>query len=251
MKRILFSLTLMAAFAMLLDSADARGSRGSRGSSGSSGSSGSWGSSGSSGSRGGSSGSRGSRGSHGSSGSSGSYGSSGSSGGSYTSYGSCGSSGGHVTHYTTSTPVYHTTSVQTSTPVYASVPADNCPNGICPRVSQIQQLDPEKARVTLHVPENAVVYLVNQKMSITGTVRQFNLPKLAEGKKYDYPIRVEITQDGKTHKVDAFQSVARGDVIDLVCKLDTSKQELTITKKEGQKEVGELRVVPTVNLVSK
>jgi len=152
-----------------------------------------------------------------------------------------------VTYYQQATPVYHAAPVQT-------VPAETtsyCPNGLCPRVTEVQQLDPEKARVTLHVPENAVVYLVNQKMSITGTVRQFNLPKLAEGKTYEYPIRVEIKQDGKTHQVDGFQSIRRGDVVELVCKVNAEKSEVTMAQKEGQKNVLDLRIVPSVNLVSK
>ena len=140
------------------------GSYGSCGSSG--GSCGSWGSYGSCGSSGGSCGSSG--GSCGSSGGScgswGSYGSCGSSGG------SCGSSGGHH-HYPPAPAAPATTSVLR--------PADL------------------KVTLELNVPADAVVYLMNQKMTITGPIRRYSIPLTNATSTYDYPVRVELVTEGK------------------------------------------------------
>lgn len=218
---------------LIVDSSDAGkrrrgGSSGSWGSSGSSGSSGSCGSYGSCGSSGGrvyysSCGSRGSRGSHGSHGSSGSS-------GSWGSYGSCGSSGHHHVHVVPVTPVIHTVP---STPVY-------CPNGKCPITSTtstgtiitvaststsssklvtsttpaIPKLD-GKARITMSVPSDAMVYLVGQKMTLTGTERTFTSPVLTPGKDFGYPIRIELANGEKTLAVDAKQIVRANANIDL------------------------------------
>lgn len=146
------------------------GSYGSHGSSG--GSYGSHGSSGGSyGSSGGSYGSSG--GSYGSSG--GSYGSRGSSGGSYGSHGSSGGSvgGGYAVR------VY-------GRPVYAGAPV----RSYAKRTG--------RSWVVLSVPEDAVVELENQKMTLTGTTRRFYSTPLEVGKNYVYTVKVEVERDGHT-----------------------------------------------------
>lgn len=139
----------------------AYGGHGDNGSSG-----GSYGSHGSSGGSHGSSG-----GSHGSSG--GSYGSHGSSGGSYGSHGSSGgsygSSGGYVA------------------PAAPAVQARR--SYYRPRTSV--------ARLDVSVPEKAKVYLQDQPMSLTGSLRRFVSPRLRRDTTYAYQIRVEVERDGK------------------------------------------------------
>ncbi len=152
------------------------GSYGSHGSSG--GSYGSHGSSGGShGSSGGSYGSRGSSGgsygSHGSSG--GSHGSSGSSGGSYGSHGSSGGSAGRGY----AVGVYRR-------PVYSGRPV----RSYAKRTG--------RAWVVLSVPEDAVVHLENQRMTMTGTTRRFYSTPLEVGRGYVYTVKVEVERDGHT-----------------------------------------------------
>lgn len=204
-------LALVGMFALLADTSEAgwrrRGSSGSYGSSGSSGSYGSSGSSGSWGSRG----SRGHRWRHRHH-SSGSWGSSGSSGyhssGSYGSHGSSGSSGYvvrysscHVIHY--STPVIHSTPVIQSPPVIYTAP-------VTPTVTRRAAPAQSPARIKMDLPEDAIVYLVGQRMTLTGQQRTYRLPNLPEGKIYNYPIKVEIVRDGETVSVDYSESVSAG-----------------------------------------
>jgi uncharacterized protein (TIGR03000 family) len=128
-------------------------------------------------------------GSYGSCGSSGgSYGSCGSSGGSYGgSYGSCGSSGGSYGSCGSSggsgggsggavQPNPPTPPSNGQRPASASVPADH------------------RVRLTLSVPNDAIVYLVDQRMTMGGTVRHFITPELQAGRNYRYPVRIEIAR---------------------------------------------------------
>jgi uncharacterized protein (TIGR03000 family) len=172
-------LALSAALALATNQAVARHhhSHGSYGSCGSSG--GSYGSHGSSGGSHGSSG--GSSGSHGSSGGSwGSHGSSGSSGGSY---GSHGSSGGTMT-----------TSVDPSTMTASS---------------------DSRGHLTLTVPADAIVYLCNQPMTITGPVREYAIPGLTPGREYRYPVRVEVTRAGQLYRATAEPRIQAGQQMSL------------------------------------
>lgn len=191
--------SLVVAVALLMVSATAEAGRrhhscGSYGSCGSSGGScGSWGSYGSCGSSGGSCGSHGSCGSSG-----GSCGSSGGSCGSWGSYGSCGSSGGHVVHYHAAV-----------TPVQ---PAEM------------------RATLELQVPSNAVVYLMNQKMTITGEVRRFTVPLTSTDRVYDYQVRVEVLENGKTSEASTSLKIKAGANVKLNVMKDAAQQMLTVAQ---------------------
>ena len=66
----------------------------------------------------------------------------------------------------------------------------------------------------LNVLANADVYLVGQKMTMTGTVRQFRIPVKA-GKTYEYPIRVELKQDGRTIVTTLSEKVTAGATVEV------------------------------------
>jgi uncharacterized protein (TIGR03000 family) len=171
---------------------DSNGSSGSHGSKGSSGSHGSKGSSSSHGSSGSSSshGSKGSSGSHGSSGSSSSHGSKGSSG----SHGSSGSSSSHG-------------KVTISAP--AAVTATTRP-----------------ATLVVNVPADAVVYLMDQKMTLTGTERRYSIPLRQADADYNYQIRVEVVRDGRTLVSRSEQTVRAGQQI-----------QVSVTEVAGESEL--------------
>ncbi len=49
----------------------------------------------------------------------------------------------------------------------------------------------------MNVPEDAVVYLVNQKMTGEGTERRYRIPTQDPSRQYSYPVRVEVVRDGQ------------------------------------------------------
>jgi uncharacterized protein (TIGR03000 family) len=185
-------LALSAALALATNQAVARHhSHGSYGSCGSSGGSyGSYGSSGGSYGAHGSSG--GSYGSHGSSG--GSYGSHGSSGSSWGSHGSSGSSGGSYGSYGSSGGTVMTTSVESPT---MAVSTD------------------VRGHLTVTVPADAIVYLCDQPMTITGPVREYAIPGLTPGHEYHYPVRVEVTRAGQLYRATAEPRIQAGQQLSL------------------------------------
>jgi uncharacterized protein (TIGR03000 family) len=101
------------------------------------------------------------------------------------------------------------------------------------------------ARLVLNVPADAKVYLVNQAMTLTGTTRNFSVPKLEGGKTYDYPIRVEIVRDGQTLTVSGQQKIKAGQTIELVCNEDGAS--LKLAHKDNQQGIGELTVTSSSN----
>ncbi len=186
----------IAAGVLMPSDAFARKHKSSNGSLGSSGSSG--GSYGSHGSSGGSHGSSG-----GSSGSAGHYGSNGSSGGSYASHGSSGSSGGG-----------HTTPAAPAAPMAPAAPEQ--PQAAVQRPS---------AMLVMSVPESAVVYLMGQRMTLTGTTRRFRIPLKENGKDYGYQIRVETARDGQTLTAESTPKIRSGHQLELKV-VETDQKEL-------------------------
>lgn len=225
---------VVAGLSLLLVCQTAEARRGGRGSRGS------WGSCGSSGSCG-SYGSHGSWGSSGSCGSHGSYGSWGSSGGSYGSHGSS----GHVVYAQPQPPQPPPAYVPPAIPTPPAAPTSyeiNCPNGKCFRVTGAQA-PADKAQIVLHVPANADVYLLNQKMSLAGSVRTFNSPKLKADTVYWYTIRVETVVDGRKVVAEGKQRVRMGDRVEIEAKLNGGALE--IAQKPGQLKVLDFAVIPT------
>jgi uncharacterized protein (TIGR03000 family) len=183
-------LALSAALALATDQAVAHHHH-SHGSYGSCGSSG--GSYGSYGSSGGSSGSSG--------GSWGSHGSSGSSGGSYGSYGS---SGGAMT--TNVEPP--TTSVE---PQAVTATSD------------------VRGHLTVTVPADAIVYLCDQPMTITGPVREYVISGLKPGHQYRYPVRVEVTRAGQLYRASVEPRIQSGQQLSLVFSDTAGRPQIVAT----------------------
>ncbi len=68
-----------------------------------------------------------------------------------------------------------------------------------------------QARMTIQVPADAVVFLNNQRMKLTGSTRQFISPKLPTDKAYAYTVRVEVVRDGKTVATEQRQIIRAGE----------------------------------------
>lgn len=94
--------------------------------------------------------------------------------------------------------------------------------------------------MVFNVPADAVIYLVGQKMTNAGDVRAFNSPVLKDGKKFGYPIRVEVTRDGKTYKAEGTQMVRANDRVELKIEFDAQLGQLSMIQSAGQKSVLEL-----------
>ena len=57
-------------------------------------------------------------------------------------------------------------------------------------------LDPTQAKVTLHVPETAEVFIEGEKLKQNGPTREFVSPPLPEGQRFVYAVLVRWS-DGK------------------------------------------------------
>ncbi|MFM7037584.1 MAG: TIGR03000 domain-containing protein [Planctomycetaceae bacterium] len=137
--------------------------------------------------------------SHGSSGSSSSrrsasHGSNGSSGGRRSaSHGSSGSSSSHhaPSHGSSGSSSSHGAVIIHAAPAAAAVSV-------------------QPATLLVQVPADATVYLMDQKMSLTGTQRQYSIPLQQAGVDFTYRIRVEVVRDGKTLVSSSEQNVRAG-----------------------------------------
>ncbi len=77
-------------------------------------------------------------------------------------------------------------------------------------------------------------------MTTTGDVRVFNSPILKNGKQFGYPIRVELTRDGKTFKAEGTQMVRAGDRVELKIEFIAELGQLSMIQADGQPKVLEL-----------
>ena len=75
--------------------------------------------------------------------------------------------------------------------------------------------DPDRARIVMTLPEEAVVTLVDTPMDGEGEVRVFESPDLVAGKRYAYPIVVRMEVAGEELTAEVTQIVRAGDRIDL------------------------------------
>jgi hypothetical protein len=71
---------------------------------------------------------------------------------------------------------------------------------------------PQRARLVLHVPADAEVYLMGRKMVTTGKTRLFNVPIGEQTKLYSYRIRVKAVQG---HAIETTQWVRAGQRLEL------------------------------------
>jgi uncharacterized protein (TIGR03000 family) len=74
----------------------------------------------------------------------------------------------------------------------------------------------DRARLTLSVPGDAVVYLSNQRMTLEGTSREYIVPGLKAGLQYRYPVRVDVVRDGRVYSASSDQEIQAGQQVNLV-----------------------------------
>jgi uncharacterized protein (TIGR03000 family) len=72
-----------------------------------------------------------------------------------------------------------------------------------------------RGHLTLTVPADALVYLCDQPMSITGPVREYAIPGLTPGREYRYPVRVELTRSGQLYRATAEPRIQAGQQLSL------------------------------------
>jgi uncharacterized protein (TIGR03000 family) len=53
------------------------------------------------------------------------------------------------------------------------------------------------AKVTVHVPENAKLYVDGVECPLDSTTRTFETPKIEPGRQYFYTVRAEVVRDGR------------------------------------------------------
>jgi uncharacterized protein (TIGR03000 family) len=89
---------------------------------------------------------------------------------------------------------------------------------------QVVQRD-NRVHFALTVPADATVYLVDQPMTVTGTVRYFVTPELSAGQYYRYPIRVEVVRNGTTYAAKSDVRIRAGDEIKLAFAAPANTQQ--------------------------
>lgn len=122
-----------------------------------------------------------------------------------------------------------------SAPVHHVVPADT----LHPSAGEAKTLAPPTAATTDHsaailvvrVPQDATVYLVDQKMTLTGTERRYRIPLADPGKEYTYPIRIEVVRDGKTLVSRSEQKVRGGQRFEVAVAENVDDHELVAVAK--------------------
>jgi len=72
-----------------------------------------------------------------------------------------------------------------------------------------------RGHLTLTVPADAIVYLCDQPMTITGPVREYAIPGLTPGREYRYPVRVEVTRAGQLYRATAEPRIQAGQQMSL------------------------------------
>jgi uncharacterized protein (TIGR03000 family) len=72
-----------------------------------------------------------------------------------------------------------------------------------------------RGHLTVSVPADAMVYLCDQPMTITGPVREYVIPGLTPGKEYRYPVRVELTRAGQLYRATAEPRIQAGQQLSL------------------------------------
>lgn len=85
--------------------------------------------------------------------------------------------------------------------------------------------DRSTATLVVKVPADADVYLAGQKMSLTGAERRYRIPTADPTKDYSYPVRVEVTRDGKKLVSDTKHIVRGGQVVE-VAVAESDSEEL-------------------------
>ncbi len=58
-----------------------------------------------------------------------------------------------------------------------------------------ESMVPAKAKLTVQLPADAKLYIDDQPIQMSSTVRQFNTPELQPGQTYYYMVRVEVVSD--------------------------------------------------------
>jgi uncharacterized protein (TIGR03000 family) len=190
---------------------------------------GSWGSSG------GSYGSYGSRGSSGGSwgSSGGSWGSSGgswgSSGGSYGSYGSSGGSSGSSGSWG-GQPVYPQTRAETPAENYSAFDTRARAGNTAERDELLRKRprEAQRALVELEVPEDSIVSLNGQRMTLVGSKRTYVSQPLDSGKQYVYSIEVQAVRNHRSVKASLSQKLKAGQVVQLEAVFKDAGNELVL-----------------------
>ena len=73
----------------------------------------------------------------------------------------------------------------------------------------------KRALIELDVPENAVVLLNGQQMTLVGSKRTYVSQPLESGKSYLYSVKVETVRDRQSLRASLSQRVTAGDVVQL------------------------------------
>ena len=89
-----------------------------------------------------------------------------------------------------------------------------------------QQADQDavETSLTVHVPENAKVFLSGNSTRATGTERRFSTTRIGEGEKWaDYLVRVTVEREGRTLSKEQRVTLNGGDQAELSFDFDQTE----------------------------
>jgi len=104
-------------------------------------------------------------------------------------------------------------------------------------LAPVVQAVPDRAYLVVHVPADATVYMLDQKMTMTGDVRSFVTPKLEPNRVYSVNVRVEWERGGQKYVARGTQKIRPGDKVAVEARLSSDGSTLLLAQKEGQKNV--------------
>lgn len=70
-----------------------------------------------------------------------------------------------------------------------------------------------RARIRLKLPENATLYIDDQKKDGQGTIREFSTPELAAGQEYAYTMAVEVIRNGLPERIIEKVTFRAGEIV--------------------------------------
>jgi uncharacterized protein (TIGR03000 family) len=86
-----------------------------------------------------------------------------------------------------------------------------------------------RGHLTVTVPADAVVYLCDQPMTITGPVREYVISGLKPGHEYRYPVRVEVTRAGQLYRASVEPRIQSGQQLSLVFSDTAGRPQIVAT----------------------
>ena len=96
---------------------------------------------------------------------------------------------------------------------------------VCPPGDAVTGSTPGSALLVLNVPEDARVYLEDQAMRSTGSVRRYTVPRLAPGVGHNYTVRVEVERNGTVLSETVKTPIRAGQQVEVTARIPDDRPD--------------------------